>query len=112
VERWGADSPTHFEDHWQFVDILPSVLKEGDCYHHGYAQISVGSCCCPPRSGFAWQAIRAGGRPWVYSTNLAFEAQELGFSFSREICRHKASFARCLGKFAATAEVPCPTTEF
>jgi hypothetical protein len=23
-------------------------------------------------------------RPWVYSTNLVFESQELGFSFSRE----------------------------
>jgi hypothetical protein len=33
-------------------------------------------------------------RPWVYSTKLVFEMQELGFSFSREnYSRRRASLA-------------------
>ena len=47
VGRYAINVRPFLVDNIRFrrLNILPSVLKEGDSYHHGYAAISLGSCC-------------------------------------------------------------------
>jgi hypothetical protein len=61
------------------LNILPSVLKEGDCYHHGYAQISVAFLLLTPSFRVHLAGDPGVSRPWVYSTYLVLKRKNSGF---------------------------------